>query len=89
MHRMLNGVDELAAQKKSPHRDFYNVRKVDTHIHLSSCMNQKHLLRFMKKKMKVEGDTVVTVMDGKDCTLQEVSAAHFNSTHLHPLSCTY
>lgn len=24
-----------------PHRDFYNVRKVDTHVHLSSAMNQK------------------------------------------------
>lgn len=32
--------------------DFYNMRKVDTHIHHSSCMNQKHLLRFIKSKMK-------------------------------------
>lgn len=34
------------------HSDFYNVRKVDTHVHHSSCMNQKHLLRFIKSKMK-------------------------------------
>jgi len=34
------------------YRDFYNVRKVDTHVHLASCMNQKHLLRFIKSKMK-------------------------------------
>ena len=33
-------------------RDFYNVRKVDTHVHHSSSMNQKHLLRFIKSKMK-------------------------------------
>ena len=72
MHRMLNEVDESAAQKAAPHRDFYNVRKVDTHIHLSSCMNQKHLLRFMKKKMKVEQDTIVTELDGKECTMREV-----------------
>ena len=32
--------------------DFYNTRKVDTHVHHSSCMNQKHLLRFIKSKMK-------------------------------------
>ena len=32
--------------------DFYNVRKVDTHVHHSSSMNQKHLLRFIKSKMK-------------------------------------
>jgi len=32
--------------------DFYNVRKVDTHIHHSASMNQKHLLRFIKSKLK-------------------------------------
>lgn len=41
-------VQELAAQKSVPHRDFYNVRKVDTHVHHSACMNQKHMLRFIK-----------------------------------------
>jgi AMP deaminase len=39
-----------------PHRDFYNVRKVDTHVHHSACMNQKHLLRFIKHKMKKSPD---------------------------------
>ena len=33
--------------------------QVDTHIHSASSMNQKHLLRFIKKKIKTEGDTVV------------------------------
>ena len=37
-------------------RDFYNVRKVDTHVHHSSSMNQKHLLRFIKSKMKRSPD---------------------------------
>jgi AMP deaminase len=32
--------------------DFYNVRKVDTHIHHSASMNQKHLLRFIKSKLR-------------------------------------
>jgi hypothetical protein len=36
--------------------DFYNVRKVDTHVHHSACMNQKHLLRFIKSKMKKSSD---------------------------------
>jgi hypothetical protein len=31
-------------------RDFYNVRKVDTHVHHSASMNQKHLLRFIKSE---------------------------------------
>lgn len=38
--------------QRVPHRDYYNVRKVDTHVHHSSCMNQKHLLRFIKSKLK-------------------------------------
>ena len=44
---MLNELKELAGQKAVPHRDFYNVRKVDTHIHAAACMNQKHLLRLV------------------------------------------
>jgi AMP deaminase len=40
IHGLLNELRESAAQKEIPHRDFYNVRKVDTHVHASSCMNQ-------------------------------------------------
>nr|XP_002121216.3 AMP deaminase 2 isoform X1 [Ciona intestinalis] len=72
LHVLLNETKELAAQKEVPHRDFYNCRKVDTHIHASSCMNQKHLLRFMKKTMKKNADDIAYTRDGKDYTLQEV-----------------
>lgn len=37
----------------------YSELQVDTHIHAASSMNQKHLLRFIKKKIKTEKDTVV------------------------------
>jgi AMP deaminase len=47
MYLMLNEYQEMADSKSVPHRDFYNVRKVDTHIHHSACMNQKHLLRYL------------------------------------------
>jgi hypothetical protein len=40
---MLNADREFLSQKAAPHRDFYNVRKVDTHVHHSACMNQKSL----------------------------------------------
>lgn len=30
MHILLNEMKELAAQKKVPHRDFYNIRKVNS-----------------------------------------------------------
>lgn len=59
LHLMLNADREFLAQKSAPHRDFYNVRKVDTHVHHSACMNQKHLLRFIKSKLRKEPDEVV------------------------------
>lgn len=58
LHLMVNTDRELLAQKAAPHRDFYNVRKVDTHVHHSACMNQKHLLRFIKSKLRKEPDEV-------------------------------
>uniref|UniRef100_A0A8C2Z3W9 AMP deaminase n=1 Tax=Cyclopterus lumpus TaxID=8103 RepID=A0A8C2Z3W9_CYCLU len=72
MHILLNEMKELAEQKKVPHRDFYNIRKVDTHIHASSCMNQKHLLRFIKRAMKKYPKEIVHVERGKGQTLMEV-----------------
>ena len=73
LHVLLNELRELASQKAVPHRDFYNIRKVDTHIHAASCMNQKHLLRFIKKTLKQNADEVVTVAkSSQQMTLAEV-----------------
>ncbi|KAF9175632.1 AMP deaminase [Mortierella sp. AD011] len=72
MYILLNEYKELAESKRVPHRDFYNVRKVDTHVHHSSCMNQKHLLRFIKYKMHTTPHDVVIFRDGKELTLTEV-----------------
>ncbi|XP_072997218.1 probable AMP deaminase [Typha latifolia] len=72
LHMMLNADREFLAQKSAPHRDFYNVRKVDTHVHHSACMNQKHLLRFIKSKLRKEPDEVVIFRDGTYLTLKEV-----------------
>ena len=72
LYYLLNEYQETADTKKVPHRDFYNVRKIDTHVHHSACMNQKHLLRFIKSKMKKSPDEVVIFRDGKELTLKEV-----------------
>lgn len=72
LYYLLNEYQEIADSKKVPHRDFYNVRKVDTHVHHSACMNQKHLLRFIKSKMKKSPDEIVLFRDGKHLTLKEV-----------------
>lgn len=81
LHILLNELKELAEMKKVPHRDFYNVRKVDTHIHASSCMNQKHLLRFIKKKVRSCPDEKVLERDGKVLTLEEVFTSLNLSIH--------
>ncbi|KAI0917417.1 hypothetical protein AcW1_007385 [Taiwanofungus camphoratus] len=78
MYTLLNEHQELADMKGVPHRDLYNVRKVDTHVHHSSSMNQKHLLRFIKSKMKRSPHDVVIFRDGKELTLEEV----FQTLHL-------
>lgn len=70
---MFSGEQEVASASDAGHRDFYNVRKVDTHIHHSAAMNAKHLLRFMKKKLKAAShDVVDTDKDGKPRTLGQV-----------------
>ena len=72
LHVMLNADREFMAQKEAPHRDFYNVRKVDTHVHHSACMNQKHLLRFIKSKLKRAPHEQVIYRDGKFLNLRGV-----------------
>ena len=73
IHVMLNETRELVSQKSVPHRDFYNVRKVDTHVHHSACMSQKHLLRYIKHKLRFDPHEVVIEREGKQLTLGEVS----------------
>ncbi|KAI5306001.1 hypothetical protein KEM56_002574 [Ascosphaera pollenicola] len=72
LHSLLNEYQEIADTKQVPHRDFYNIRKVDTHVHHSACMTQKHLLRFIKSKLKKCPDEVVLFRDGRHLTLEEV-----------------
>ncbi|KAL8271080.1 hypothetical protein Esti_004997 [Eimeria stiedai] len=76
LHLMFNNAAELEETRSNQHRDFYNVRKVDTHVHHAAAMNQKHLLNFIRRKYKEEGDTVVYVDDaGKRLSLRDVFSA--------------
>uniref|UniRef100_A0A8C4NWY5 AMP deaminase n=1 Tax=Dicentrarchus labrax TaxID=13489 RepID=A0A8C4NWY5_DICLA len=84
VHEMLNEMEEMKELKLNPHRDFYNCRKVDTHIHAAACMNQKHLLRFIKKSYRVDADRVVHKLQGREVTMKEL----FESLHLHPYDLT-
>uniref|UniRef100_A0A3B4T8B0 AMP deaminase n=1 Tax=Seriola dumerili TaxID=41447 RepID=A0A3B4T8B0_SERDU len=84
LHEMLNEMAELKELKCVPHRDFYNVRKVDTHIHAAACMNQKHLLKFIKTTYQTEADRVVLERGCQKITLKEV----FNNLHMDPYDLT-
>ncbi|XP_037604296.1 AMP deaminase 3 isoform X1 [Sebastes umbrosus] len=84
LHEMLNEMAELKELKCVPHRDFYNVRKVDTHIHAAACMSQKHLLTFIQETYKTDADRVVLEQDGQKMTLQQV----FHSLDMDPYDLT-
>ncbi|XP_056137184.1 AMP deaminase 3b [Lampris incognitus] len=84
LHEMLNEMAELKELKSVPHRDFYNVRKVDTHIHAAACMNQKHLLRFIQITYKTEADRVVLEKGDQKITLKQV----FNKLTMDPYDLT-
>lgn len=49
--------------------------QVDTHIHAASCMNQKHLLRFIKKAVKTHPDEIVCCKNGEKMSLAQVFAS--------------
>ncbi len=57
-HHLLNEAQELENTQLDDPKDFSNVIKVDTHIHLAAAMTAKHLLSFMKRKLKECPDTV-------------------------------
>eukprot|EP00178_Gracilaria_changii_P004422 TRINITY_DN170_c0_g1_i1.p1 TRINITY_DN170_c0_g1~~TRINITY_DN170_c0_g1_i1.p1 ORF type:complete len:761 (-),score=98.70 TRINITY_DN170_c0_g1_i1:4646-6703(-) len=84
MHLLLNEQQERFNQIAVPHRDFYNVSKVDVHVHHSSMANQKHLLTFIKRKVKQDGDQKVLANredpNGEPLTLTQV----FQSLKLQP-----
>lgn len=58
--------------------------QVDTHIHAAACMNQKHLLRFIKKSYCVDAERVVHNLKGREVTMKEL----FESLDLHPYDLT-
>lgn len=58
--------------------------QVDTHIHAAACMNQKHLLKFIKRTYKTESNRIVAEKEGKKMTLKQV----FESLHMDPYDLT-
>ena len=78
LHEMWNEISGFNELKSNPHWDFYNMRKVDTHIHAAACKNQKHLLCFIKHTYQTEPDRTVAEKRGRKITLRQL----FNSWHM-------
>ena len=54
--------------------------QVDTHIHAASSMNQKHLLRFIKKSLKTDGKEKVGHLEVKVKDIQIRKQVCMNGT---------
>lgn len=63
------------ARRRSINGHFLGFLQVDTHVHAASCMNQKHLLRFIKKCIRTRQDEYVCLdkFTGQPITLKQVS----------------
>ncbi|OII72012.1 adenosine monophosphate deaminase 2 [Cryptosporidium ubiquitum] len=59
LYSLFNGKLENELSKKNIRTGFYNVYKVDTHVHHSACMSQQHLLKFIRKCYNSDKDRVV------------------------------
>lgn len=59
LYSLFNGRFENELSKKNIRTGFYNVYKVDTHVHHSACMSQQHLLKFIRKCYNSDKDRVV------------------------------
>lgn len=75
MHQIFNADREAVDQKKIKQRDFYNIMKIDTHIHHSQGMCARKLLEFMKKKFRNCPHVVVYYdeVTKKQLTLKDIS----------------
>eukprot|EP00420_Gonyaulax_spinifera_P036120 CAMPEP_0197882688 /NCGR_PEP_ID=MMETSP1439-20131203/9750_1 /TAXON_ID=66791 /ORGANISM="Gonyaulax spinifera, Strain CCMP409" /LENGTH=749 /DNA_ID=CAMNT_0043502357 /DNA_START=54 /DNA_END=2303 /DNA_ORIENTATION=- len=72
LHTHRNAGREAQRQREMAGRDWYQVRKVDTHIHHSACFTQRQLMQFIRRKMREEMDTPVAMEGGRELTLREV-----------------
>lgn len=71
-HQLLNHELESTGTTNDA-KDFYNIVKVDNHVHLAAAMTGRHLLEFMLKKLKDSpDDKVLKDKTGTFLTLKEV-----------------
>ncbi|AMD19268.1 HBR367Cp [Eremothecium sinecaudum] len=69
----LKSNSEKTENKTVKHRDFYNIRKIDTNMLLSGCVSERQLNEFIWDKLNLEPNRVVYVLkDGHPVTLRSL-----------------
>ncbi|SCU98371.1 LADA_0H12574g1_1 [Lachancea dasiensis] len=73
LFQQLEGRMEVRESRLVPHRDFYNIRKVDQNFLLSGCVSQRLLNDFIWEKLNLEPDRVVYKDPlGSEFTLRQI-----------------
>ena len=80
LHILLNGTRELNASKSVPHRDFYNVRKVDTHVH--------HSVRTLTLVLYISIAYIIELTSIFDIHNSIYKLLICNTAHFYSLFCT-
>lgn len=78
-YSLLNENKEVEICKLNPHRDFYNVRKIDNNVDLSMCMSRKALLNVINSKLEKEPKRVVYKEGDVELTLEQLFESYFNN----------
>lgn len=78
-YSLLNNHQELLKTKLNPHRDFYNVRKIDNNITLSMSMSKKHLLNVINHKLESEPERIVYREGDVELTLEQLFSPYLTS----------
>ncbi|KAL6940189.1 hypothetical protein ACO0QE_004084 [Hanseniaspora vineae] len=63
---------EIQQTKMIPHKDFYNVLKVDPDLLINGCFSIHQLNNFVMEKLRTESKKIVVELDGQRKTLGEL-----------------
>ncbi|CAI4056094.1 hypothetical protein SKDZ_02G3890 [Saccharomyces kudriavzevii ZP591] len=78
----LHSKEETRQNKKVPHKDFYNCRKIDLNLLLSGCFSQWQLTEFIWDKLRKEPHKVIyQTAKGKHITLSQLFKVDFVETN--------
>lgn len=73
-HTLFNGALEKELMRTLP-TDFAHVTKIDNHVRLQHSMLARHFIKFVREKVKNNGNDLVLTSNGRHMTLSQLYAA--------------